>query len=139
LEGLNCQTRGARFRRLVEKRGIALVKGRKRSCTFNGKAERFFKTLRAWQRFTLFAWKLDWIQRRLDVFRDWYNSQRPMWIHEGRTPDEMYKSVQTPEAFPVRRCDPQIALCSVRRIHAGSDHHLPLLDIRYARRIKKTA
>jgi transposase InsO family protein len=80
-----CQFR-AWFRRLVEKRGIALVKGRRRSCQFNGKAERFFKTLRIWQRFTLFAWKLDWIQRRLEIFRDWYNTQRPMWIHAGRTP-----------------------------------------------------
>jgi len=133
-----CQFR-AWFRRLVEKRGIALVKGRKRSCTFNGKAERFFKTLRAWQRFTLFAWKLDWIQRRLDVFRGWYNGQRPMWINASRTPDEVYMSIPKPESFPARRCDPQIALCSVRRIHAGGDHHLPRLDIRYARRIKKTA
>ncbi len=133
-----CQFR-AWFRRLVEKRGIALVKGRKRSCQFNGKVERFFKTLRIWQRFTLFAWKLDWIQRRLDVFLDWYNGQRPMWIHAGRTPDEVYNSILKPEALQARRCDPQIALCSVRRIHAGSDHHLPQLDIRYARRIKKTA
>jgi len=91
-----------------------------------------------YQRFTLFAWKLDWIQRRLDVFRGWYN-KRPMWIHEGGTPDEEYRSVPKPEALPARLCDPQIALCSVRRIHAGGDHHLPLLDIRYTRRIKKTA
>jgi transposase InsO family protein len=50
-----CQFR-AWFRRLAEKRGVALVKGRKRSCQFNGKDERFFKTLRVWQRLTLFAW-----------------------------------------------------------------------------------
>jgi transposase InsO family protein len=54
-----CQFR-ARFRRLVEKRGIALVKGGKRSCQFNGKAERLIKTFKLWQRLTLFAWKLDW-------------------------------------------------------------------------------
>jgi transposase InsO family protein len=132
-----CQFR-AWFRRRVEKRGVALVKGRKRSCQFNGKAERFFKTLRIWQRFTLFAWKLVWIQRRLDVFRDWYNG-RPMWLHAGRTPEEVYRGIPRPESFPARRCDPQIALCSIQRIHAGGDHHLPLLDIRYARRIKKTA
>jgi transposase InsO family protein len=126
------------FRRLVENRGIALVKGRKRSCQFNGKVERFFKTLRVWQRFTLFAWKLDWIHRKLDVFREWYNG-RPMWLHAGRTPDEVYMSIPNPEALPARRCDPPIALCSVCRINTGGDHHLPRLDIRYARRIKQTA
>jgi transposase InsO family protein len=133
-----CQFR-AWFRRLVEKRGVALVKGRKRSCHFNGKVERFFKTLRVWQRLTLFAWKLDWIQRRLDVFRDWYNGQRAMWIHMGRTPDEVYRSTSRPESLPARRCDPQIAFCCVRRVNVGGDHHLPMLDIRYVRRIKKTA
>ncbi len=133
-----CQFR-AWFRRLVEKRGIALAKGRKRSCQFNGKVERFFKTLRVWQRFTLFAWKLDWIQRRLDIFQDWYNCHRPMWIHASRTPDEVYKSVPKPKSLLARRCDPQIALCSVRRIHAGGDHRLPFLEILYARSIKKTA
>jgi hypothetical protein len=25
-----------------------------------------------------------------NVFRDWYNSQRPIWIHRGRTPEEVY-------------------------------------------------
>jgi len=68
-----------------------------------------------------------------------YNNQRPMCIHAGRTPDEVYKSVPKPKALPVRRCDPQIALCSVLRIHAGGDHRLPFLEIRYARSIKKTA
>ena len=85
------------------------------------------------------AWKLDWIQRRLDVFREWYNSQRPMWIHGGRTPEEVYGVVSKPEALPARRCDPPIALCSVQRVHAGGDHHLPLLDIRHVRHVKKTA
>ena len=84
------------------------------------------------------AWKLDWIRRRLDVFREWYNG-RPMWLHAGRTPEEVYGSVPKPEALPARRCDPPIALCSVRRVHAGGDHHLPLWDIRYARPVKKTA
>jgi hypothetical protein len=74
-----------------------------------------------------------------DVFRDWYNSQRPMWIHGGRTPEEVYGVVSKPEALPARRCDPPIALCSVRRVHAGGDHHLPLLDIRHVRHVKKTA
>jgi hypothetical protein len=84
------------------------------------------------------AWKLDWIQRRLDGFRDWYNGQRAMWIHVGRTPDEVYRSTSRPESLPARRCDPQIAFCCVRRIHAGGDHHLPRLDIWYVRRIKTT-
>ena len=74
--------------------------------------------VRVWQRFTLFAWKLDWIQRRLDGFREWYNSQRPMWIHAGRTPEEVYRSIPKLEALPAWRCDPPIALCSVRRVHA---------------------
>lgn len=85
------------------------------------------------------AWRLAIREREIGVFRDWYNSQRPMWTHAGRTPDEVYGAIPKPESLPVRRCDPPIALCSVRRVHAGGDHHLPLLDIRCARHVKKTA
>jgi hypothetical protein len=62
-----------------------------------------------------------------------------MWGHEERTPEEVYRSIPEPDALPARRCDPPIAWCFVQRVHAGGDHHLPLLDIRYARTVKKTA
>ena len=127
------------FRRLVEKRGIALVKGRKRSCQFNGKVERFFKTLRVWQRLTLFAWKLDWIQRKLDVYRAWFNGKRPVWILRGRTPDEVYAGKDLPEAEHCRVGDPMITNVSVKRNHFGGDHHLPNLEIRWTRRAKRSA
>jgi hypothetical protein len=91
-----------------------------------------------WQRFTLFPWKLDWIQRRLDRFRDWYNA-RPMWLHAGRTPGEVYGGGPKPESHPARRCNPEIAVLSVRRVHSGGDHHLPRLAIRCVRHVKKTA
>ena len=85
------------------------------------------------------AWKLAVREREIGVFREWYNSQRPMWIHGGRTPEEVYGAIPKPEALPARRCDPPISLCSVRRVHSGGDHHLPLLDIRHVRHVKKTA
>jgi hypothetical protein len=68
-----------------------------------------------------------------------YNSQRPMGIHGGRTPEEVYGAIPKPQALPARRCDPPIAMCSVRRVHSGANHHLPLLDIRHVRHVKKTA
>jgi hypothetical protein len=61
-----------------------------------------------------------------------------MWIHGGRTSEEIYGAIPKPEALPARRCDPTIALYSVRRDHAGGDLHLPILDSLYARYVKKT-
>jgi hypothetical protein len=67
-----CQFRG-KFKRALKKKplGIEVAKGTKdRSKQFNGKVERFFKTFKLWQRLTLFARKINWIQRRLDIFRE---------------------------------------------------------------------
>ena len=133
-----CQFR-AWFRRLVEKRGIALVKGRIRSCTFNGKAERAIKSFRLWQRLTLFSWKTDWIQRKLDVYRAWHNSCRPMWILGERTPDEVYAGKDFPEAENCRVGDPTITRITAKRKHYGGDHHLPVLEIRWMRFAKRSA
>ena len=127
------------FRRLVEKRGIALVKGRIRSCTFNGKAERAIKSFRLWQRLTLFAWKIDWIQRKLDVYRVWHNGSRPMWILGGRTPDEVYAGKDFPEAENCRVGDPTITRNTAKRKHYGGDHHLPVFEIRWMRFAKRSA
>ncbi len=74
-----CQFR-RRFREAVGELNIKTVRGRVRCPAFNGKVERFFKTFRIWQRRTLLPLSLSCIQRKLDVFCHWYNTQRP---HRG--------------------------------------------------------
>jgi hypothetical protein len=93
------------------------------------KAERVIKTFKLWQRLTLFAWKLDWIQRKLDVYRAWYNGFRPMFILGGRTPDEVYKGKEITRAEPCGNYDPAIEISSVKRLHHDGDPHLPVLEI----------
>jgi hypothetical protein len=54
-------------------------------------------TFKLWQRLTvLFAGK-DHIQRKLDIFREWYDVERPMWLHGGRTPEEVWSNAALPE------------------------------------------
>jgi hypothetical protein len=109
--------------------GIEVVKGAKdRSKQFNGKVERFFRTFKLWQRLTLFARKKDWIQRKLDIFRVWYNTQRPMWLHGGRTPEEVWSGISLPESKPMRQRDPDPAI-NVYRVHFNGDFHLPVRSI----------
>ena len=111
------------------------VRGRVHDPKFNGKAERFVKTFRIWQRLTLFAWNTEWIQRHLDTYRDWYNTERPMWILDGRTPDEMWRGDEPPaaKATPIRQADPVKPTISVTRHHFGGDRNLPRIEIRLER------
>ena len=77
-----CQFRTWFRERLELKFGVTPVSGKVRSPTFNGKAERFFRTLRDWASELLLAFFADkvrtcrWFQRRLNIFRDWYNEVR---------------------------------------------------------------
>ena len=95
----------------------------------NGKVERFFRTFKYWVRLTLFAWKPDWIQRRLDWFRAWYNAARVHQALGGQTPEQVWSGVGMPEAKPIRAHDPQPSITVLRRHYRG-DLHLPVLDIR---------
>jgi len=119
-----------------------VVKGRRdRSCQFNGKAERFFRTFRIWQRVTLFAWRLPWIQRKLDVYRDWYNGERPIHGLGCRTPDELWAGTHSPGAYavPLRENDPVKPALSVQRRHYRDDPNLIQLDIQIVRSVKRSA
>jgi len=68
------------------------VSGKVRCPSFNGKVERFFRTFRGWSRGLLVAFLADkvrtsrWLQRRLNIFREWYNEIRPHQAIGGRTP-----------------------------------------------------
>ena len=75
----------SRFRQAMKRKGVSHVQGRPSSCTFNGKLERFVRTFRVWQRVTLFAWRLPSIQRKLDTFRSWYNTERSLYGLGHRT------------------------------------------------------
>jgi transposase InsO family protein len=128
-----------RFKEGLRECGTTLVKGRVRSCEFNGKVERFFKTLKLWQRMTLWAWKTDWIQRKLDAFMEWYNAERSMWILDGRTPEEAWSGKNLPEAIPIRANDPAHPLFRVTRRRYRGDPRLPVIDIRVSQQVKRSA
>ncbi|MCK6474945.1 MAG: integrase core domain-containing protein, partial [Planctomycetes bacterium] len=84
------------FKKRVEIRGTEVVKGKVRSCTFNGKAERFFKTMKLWQRVTLIFASLVDVQKKLDIYRTWFNEER---IHQGiggLTPEEAWSGTKRP-------------------------------------------
>jgi transposase InsO family protein len=129
---------GSQFRKRFEK----LVSGPKTSVVrcavhcfkLTGKVERLFRTFKAWARMKLFAWFEDrkgiarWMKRKLDVFRDWYNTARPNQAVGGLTPEEAWSGVALPEAKPVRARDEQ-PVFAVRRRKYGGDPHLPVLDI----------
>jgi transposase InsO family protein len=124
-----CQFR-TEFKRFLKKLKIALVKGHKdRSKQFNGKCERFFKTFKLWQRLTvLFAGK-DHIQRKLDIFREWYNVERPMWLHGGRTPEEVWSDAALPEAQSFLARDRVQPVFHVQRVDFKRDRNLPTVVI----------
>ncbi|MCY3024183.1 MAG: DDE-type integrase/transposase/recombinase [Planctomycetota bacterium] len=135
------QFRG-RFKRAMAAKPlrIAVVKGRKdRAKQFNGKVERFFKTFKLWQRLTLFARKKDWIQAKLDIFREWYNAERPMWRHGGRTPDEVWANKALPPSKPRRERNRFTPAIAVQRVHFKGDFHLPTLAIRIVDSVERIA
>lgn len=119
-----------RFKEALGKGGVTLVKGRIKSCQFNGRVERFFRTLKLWQRLTLFAWRREWIQKKLDTFRVWYNTERPMWTLGGRTPGETWAGKSPPEAVPFRATDPGEPVFQILRHRYRGDPRLPVIEVR---------
>jgi len=136
-----CQFRG-KFERAMARKPLQVdvVKGQKdRSKQFNGKVERFFKTFRLWQQLTLFARKKDWIQLKLDIFRAWYNTKRPMCLHGGRTAEQVWSDIPLPPARPMRENDPLKPAVSVSRAHFHGNCHLPTPNIQIIRAVQRTA
>lgn len=129
-----------RFSNVVQNRlKIRHIDGGRDSKRFNGKAERFFKTLKWWRRLTMFAWTKAGIQRKLDVYRAWYNEARPMWILDGRTPDEMWAGKETPFAKTILANDPAQPILDVRRVNHGNDPQLPTLELRVLGSVRQVA
>ena len=78
-------------------------------------------------------------QRRLDIFREWYNVQRPMFLHGGRTPDEVWSGGVLAAPVPVLARDAIQPVFAVSRVHFKGDYHLPQLSIRIVESVKRIA
>ncbi len=87
------------------------------------------------------TWRLPWIQRKLDVYRDWYNSERAIFGLGCRTPDELWAGAHSPKksAVPLRENDPVKPPLSVERHHYHGDPNLIHLDIQIVRSVKRSA
>ena len=125
-----------RFTAAIESRtGIKHVRARVRGWAFNGKVERFFRTFKLWTRCVLWAWALDRramarkIQRRLDVFREWYNVHRPSQALGGRTPQQAWIGADLPQAVTVRAHEAQPGIEIVKHCY-HSDPRLPMLELK---------
>ncbi len=70
-----------------------------------------------------------WLQRRLSVFRDWYNECCPHQALDGRTPKEVWTGVDRPEPEAITARDPQPEI-TVKRKRFRGDHRLPVYDIK---------
>lgn len=129
-----------RFRNALKSSfGIKLEKGRARSHCFNGKSGRFIRTFRWWQRLTLFYLFPRSMQKRLDVYRRWYNTIRPQWNLNARTPDEMWYGIPPPVGMPCRERDPVKPAMNIQVKHFRGDPHLSILEIEVIREAKRVA
>ena len=129
-----CQFR-TRFRTYVEKTlGITPVSGKVRTYTFNGKAERFFRTFKERTKLMPFALLSDrkamarLIQKHLDRYRSWYNDVRVHQGVSGQTPEQAWLGSGLPAAKTVRARDPQPGILVSRRAFEN-DPHLPVVSI----------
>ncbi len=81
-----------RFKKALASLGITHAQGKPRNPKFNGKAERFFRSLK-WELVKAALWlpvKRIPLQMVLDDWADWYNTERPHQALGGRTPDEVW-------------------------------------------------
>lgn len=122
-----------RFRRAVERHHTTLVKGRVYSPEFNGKAERWFRALKLWQRIGILFCSAGRVQQRLDAHRDWYNSVRCHQGLEGRTPDEVWDGSTRPPPQPILDRDPLKPAIELRIEGFRGDANLPVVRIEVIR------
>jgi hypothetical protein len=71
------------------------------------------------------------MQRRLDVYRGWFNGRRPHQALGGRTPEQEWSGDALPTAFAIRAHEAQLVISAHRR--TGGDPRLADLDIRVER------
>ena len=120
-----------RFKLGLKLLGIKYVRGQVRTPSFNGKVERFFKTLRLWQRPALWPTTSRGVQQRLNQYQAWYNTQRPHQALNGLTPEEAWHSVEPAETIPIRAvdCPSHTPHIRVQRSRFDSDANLPVVKI----------
>ena len=123
-----CQFR-KQFKHAVEAMGITQVKGRIRQPNFNGKVERIFRTLRQWLRFVLLPSNEQAIQRRLDIWKTWYNTMRPHSSLGYLTPQEVWQNIEPPVPIPIRTRGDLQPVINVKRSHCQGDPRLPVVKI----------
>jgi len=123
------------FGRAVRRQRIRHVRTRVRNPFLNGKIERFFRSLKLWQRLTLMVATAGGIQRRLDSFAAWYNTARPHSALGIRTPEEAFTGkvlhATTEEFIPASRNardGPNIHI-EVARRNCRHDRRLPVVEI----------
>lgn len=120
-----------KFKLGLKSLGTKHVRGQVRTPSFNGKVERFFKTLRLWQRPALWPTTSRGVQQRLNQYQAWYNTERPHQALKGLTPEEAWYATKPTEPIPIRSvdcpsCTPHIR---VQRSRFGSDANLPVVKI----------
>ncbi|MBI1373850.1 MAG: DDE-type integrase/transposase/recombinase [Phycisphaera sp.] len=133
-----CQFRDT-FHGKLKEIGVTHVRGRVKSCQFNGKVERLFRTFKMWARVVLLGLNPRSIQRRLDCYREWYNVARPHASIGARTPDEAWNGVELPEPIAIYARDPIEPIIEVERQDYRGDPHLPVLEIDARLRLHRAA
>ena len=116
--------------------GIKHIRGPVRMPNFNGKIERFFRTLRIWQRSVWLLPKHQNLQKRLVSFQLWYNQYRYHQSLDGLTPDEAWDCFEPEEPIPIRSADwPSYPHIRIQRNRFKDDAHLPVIKIALTRQV----
>ena len=126
-----CQFR-LRFRTEVGDLNVKVVRGKVRCPAFNGKVERFFKTFRVWQRRTLLPLSLSGIQRKLDAFGHWYNTERFTKGIGGLTPNEAWAGETPAEPILFRLASSASPHIQITRRSCRGDPRLPSIRVHVA-------
>ena len=117
------------FRSAMRKMGIQPVQARVRAAYLNGKIERAFQTFRVWWRLVLTGLTQGDIQRRLDVFENWFNEHRPHSALHGLTPREAWEGHGPAERIPIRARDSARRHIEVSRGNCQGDPRSPVIEI----------
>ena len=123
-----CQFR-RRFRRALDARGIVHARSPVGTWQFNAKIERFFRSLKFWQRRTLLVPNVRSIQNRLDAYRVWHNAHRPHAALVLQTPNEAEWSIKVPEPTAIRQRGDVEPAIQVTRQSVRGDPRLFYLNI----------
>ena len=124
------------FKQGLNELGIEHIRGPVRTPCFKGKIERFFRTLRIWQRSTWLLPNHQNLQKRLASFQLWYNQKRYHQSLDGLTPDEAWDGFEPEEPIPIRSADwPSHPHIHIQRSRFKDDAHLPVIKIIVTRQV----